>query len=233
MIIDLDFFKDANDKFGHSFGDETLMYFSSSIRLGMEYDYIKTMVPKFVFRYGGDEFIMVFPGKNSSEAYVLAERILLNIKKRPFLFRGNRFKMSFSGGISTYPEDSKNIEEIIEMADKAMYVSKKRGKGTVTEYSKIEATKKKLKEEKFIKYGVTIILILIITLFNFRKQIFIGNAPKSEPANISTIYFKSGGNVKGVVLSDSDPMSVDIVINQKKYPVLIKKSYISKIVKNN
>lgn len=124
MIIDLDYFKNANDKFGHIFGDETLMYFSSSIRLGMEYDYIKTMVPKFVFRYGGDEFIMVFPGKNSSEAYVLAERILLNIKRRPFLFRGNRFKMSFSGGISTYPEDSKNIEEIIEMADKAMYRKK-------------------------------------------------------------------------------------------------------------
>lgn len=131
LILDLDFFKNFNDTFGHLIGDEILKYFSSSVRLdlyGLE---------NYAFRFGGDEFVVVFPGRLPIEVYPLVMRLRENIRTRQCLIKGNQIKLSFSGGIASYPGDGDTVEEITEAADKAMYYSKKKGRARITIYAKL------------------------------------------------------------------------------------------------
>lgn len=151
LLIDLDRFKSFNDKYGHVYGDEALKYFSSSMRLSMG------GMGFFTIRYGGDEFIIVFPGKGSAEAYHLSKQLEVNIKARPLLLKGRLFKMSFSGGVAAYPEDGETIEDLINNADKAMYFSKRHGHGNITRFSKIRQFK--------IRQLIISILILAVTVF--------------------------------------------------------------------
>lgn len=125
LLIDVDHFKTYNDKYGHINGDELLKFFSSSLRLML------TGEKSSIFRIGGDEFIVAFPNKNSKETFSLAVQIARSIRTRPCVIGKHLFKLSFSGGISTYPNDSKELNEILEGADKAMYISKKYGRGGV------------------------------------------------------------------------------------------------------
>src|SRR3989338_2726809 len=73
LIMDVDHFKAFNDKHGHLNGDEVLKYFSSALRLDLEDE---VNVP---FRYGGDEFVVVFPNKSANEAFSLAQRLRKNM----------------------------------------------------------------------------------------------------------------------------------------------------------
>ena len=86
LVIDLDHFKAYNDKYGHIDGDEVLKYFSSTLRLSIgEEDGI-------IFRFGGDEFVVVFPDKSAEEAYSIAVDIIKAFRKRPFLSRGSSYR---------------------------------------------------------------------------------------------------------------------------------------------
>lgn len=234
MLIDLDHFKSMNDKYGHMFGDEVLKYFSSSMRLSLEGGDLDTVVQQFIFRFGGDEFVIVFPGKVSHEAYVVGVKILDIIKKRQFLFKGRRFKMSFSGGITTYPKDAKTIDEVIESADKAMYYSKKYGKGRVTQYSKINIERAKRVLSLFL--AIASVLFLVATLLfkeKLRNFIFIDKFAKFEKVKqpkIHTFYLKAGGELRGMIISDKDPMEIKIILDRGEGSILLRKSEISKIV---
>src|SRR3989338_1580528 len=104
LILDVDHFKSFNDKYGHLYGDEVLKYFSSSLRLDLEDE---ENVP---FRFGGDEFIMVFPNKTPNDAYHLAIRLRKNIRTRSCLIKGKQVSVTFSGGVASYPADANKIE---------------------------------------------------------------------------------------------------------------------------
>ena len=125
LLIDVDHFKKYNDKYGHLSGDELLKFFSSSLRLML------TGEGGSIFRIGGDEFIVVFPNKNSKETYSLAVRIARSIRARPCILDKHLLRLSFSGGIVTYPNDGKDLNDILEGADKAMYASKKYCRGGI------------------------------------------------------------------------------------------------------
>ena len=92
LVIDVDKFKSFNDKYGHLCGDEVLKYFSSTLRLSLE------GVENMPFRFGGDEFVIVFPKATANEAYLHAVKIMKNVRSRHFLLKGHQFLMSFSGG---------------------------------------------------------------------------------------------------------------------------------------
>lgn len=147
FIIDVDHFKFFNDKYGHLCGDEVLKYFSSSIRLDLEEE------TNYAFRFGGDEFLVVFPNKTAKEVHILAERLRRNIKARPCLYKGQIIRMGFSGGIACYPEDTDKVQELLEKADRALYAVKKKGRGRVLTYSG-------MKREAMIQRTVWAILIL-------------------------------------------------------------------------
>ena len=131
LMLDVDHFKAFNDKHGHLHGDEVLKYFSSSLHL---YLVDEANVP---FRFGGDEFVVVFPGRDSSYCYERALGLQDNIKSRLFLLKGKQYLMSFSGGVASFPEDAKTAEDLLQKADQALYCSKKNGRGRTTQYNQI------------------------------------------------------------------------------------------------
>ena len=246
MLLDLNHFKTLNDKHGHMFGDEALKYFSSTLRLSLEREPSDSIADKFVFRLGGDEFIIAFPGRNSYQVYPIAVSILKIIKNRNFLFMGRTFRMNFSAGITTYPDDADTIEGLIENADKAMYFSKKYAFSKITRYRDINILKSKwLWLILAFLFGAA-----LISLFGYRlsfpargqlkNSVFMdkifraGKAtkpPKTESmrTDLKTVYFKSGGAVKGVVVKDGDPMLFKVIFDKGEGTITIRKSEILRI----
>lgn len=131
LILDVDHFKSFNDKHGHLHGDEVLKYFSSSLHLNLvDYENIP-------FRFGGDEFVVVFPGKPSRYVHHLAAQLQKSIKSRMFLLKGKQYLTSFSGGVACYPDDAKTVEDLLHKADQALYISKRHGRARATRFSQI------------------------------------------------------------------------------------------------
>ncbi len=118
ILVDLDGFKMINDRYGHLFGDEILKITASSLFKAVGRD-------GFVTRYGGDEFIIILPkvgirgAKNRIKEF---EKILSS--------NSNTKKIGFSCGIALYPENGKNYAELIDYADKRLYLEKREKYGT-------------------------------------------------------------------------------------------------------
>lgn len=118
LFMDLDYFKEINDEYGHLTGGRVLVEVSRIIKT-------KVREEDILIRYGGDEFTMVLPRTESEGARDVAERIRQAIKAHLFLGReGLAIRITASIGVATYPQDAKNREELIEQADHAMYRSK-------------------------------------------------------------------------------------------------------------
>lgn len=124
-FIDLDDFKKFNDSHGHLLGDKLLKDFTQLIRRELRKNDL-------LGRYGGEEFLLVTPETDKKGAQAIADKLLELTKKQPFLGRNGHISgVSFSAGISSYPEDGTTPGEIIDVADKAMYEAKKSGKKSV------------------------------------------------------------------------------------------------------
>ena len=236
LIIDIDGFKGFNDKHGHIFGDEALKYFSSSLRLNLEEEECG------VVRFGGDEFVLIFPGRTSKETYKLAVRVESSIKRRPFLFKGDEYRISFSGGVASYPADSAEIEDMLEKADKAMYFSKRHGPGRITQYSRVRLVSLERLITR-IAAAVAIAAIFVIGRYVFKinlktiraKALSISKgAPlvKVNPVSKrpSTIYLKSGHSIYGIITGENEAdLFVKFDISSGEGSVIIKKSDIDHI----
>lgn len=121
MFLDLDNFKEVNDKFGHDIGDQLLQgvakRFSKLLR--------KTDT---ICRLGGDEFIILLPRLvQPRENTVDVVRKIFNSLGEPFLIGENQIYINTSIGIALYPDDGEKEEDLIKSADKAMYEAKKAG----------------------------------------------------------------------------------------------------------
>ncbi|WP_222838889.1 GGDEF domain-containing protein [Ilyobacter polytropus] len=120
-FIDLDNFKNINDKYGHKRGDEVLEFMGKLIKSSIrETDN--------AIRYGGDEFIILYQDTSTEKALEITERINTKMKKNDFLYEN---KISISSGIVSY-QKNENWKELINRADKAMYDSKKSGKDKIS-----------------------------------------------------------------------------------------------------
>lgn len=127
LFVDVDKFKNVNDQFGHMIGSKMLEDMANIIR-----SKIKT---KYLYRYGGDEFVIFIDGKGGKEVFDIAQGICDEIKDHIFEVEGHgEFKLSVSIGICQYPDDAKAYKEIIELADKMMYESKRQGRARVVQY---------------------------------------------------------------------------------------------------
>jgi diguanylate cyclase (GGDEF)-like protein/PAS domain S-box-containing protein len=120
MFIDLDRFKVINDTLGHNIGD--LLLCQASRRL-------EECVRKgdIISRFGGDEFIIMLEDISRKDLTKIAQR-LINKFNKPFNINGHEIFTSLSIGISLYPADGDNAEELIMNADSAMYLVKEQGK---------------------------------------------------------------------------------------------------------
>lgn len=115
VFMDLDGFKDVNDRFGHVVGDHILIEFSKRMLLTFKDDTIA--------RYGGDEFLILIKNKTKEEVVQCLEAFMHLSQKKYRMDLGN-LRVLPSIGVSRYPFDSSDIEELIEQADKAMYHAK-------------------------------------------------------------------------------------------------------------
>jgi len=122
LLIDLDFFKNANDHFGHHFGDEVLKYVATCILNGIRKEDLAA-------RIGGDEFLVFMEYKGDAEK--LVDRVFGSASKEY-----NGFPISLSMGASLYPEDAEDYETLVLRADLALYAAKAAGKGKYLFYNR-------------------------------------------------------------------------------------------------
>ena len=127
LFLDLDRFKAVNDTYGHHIGDELLVAVAKIIKSRLrKYDIVS--------RLGGDEFTIILNDiSKDQEAVEIAQNIITDINQ-DIVIGHEVIKIGASIGISIYPKDSENIDELIKYADKMMYISKENGKNQVTLY---------------------------------------------------------------------------------------------------
>lgn len=127
MFLDLDRFKMINDTYGHSVGDLLLQKVSTRLTnsIGEEGK---------IFRYGGDEFIIVLETDKRSKVSETAEKIIFMLAS-PFVIKDRQMFISTSIGISIYPKDGENVEALIQNSDIAMYNAKENGKNNYQYYT--------------------------------------------------------------------------------------------------
>ena len=119
MMLDLDHFKNVNDTYGHVFGDKVLSSISEIVR--------KTIRPSDYFiRYGGEEFAVLMTDSNDKPVLEVAERIRRAIEDSPIFNEEKNIpvKMTISIGVACFDRVSLNAKELIENADRALYVAK-------------------------------------------------------------------------------------------------------------
>jgi len=138
ILLDIDLFKDINDKYGHVLGDEALKAISEVIRGSLR----QTDIP---CRFGGDEIAILLPRTTGEEAVNISKRLsakIAAVKLPARLTRGEEIKLSISQGIAVFPYDAKEQTELVRCADEALYYVKNHGRGAWALYSDIEGKKK-------------------------------------------------------------------------------------------
>ena len=122
VLLDVDHFKDVNDSYGHQKGDEILVTFASILKKFCRANDIAA-------RYGGEEFLMILPQSNSQGAFKIAERVREEIMKMSFVGNDSKFSVTTSCGVAELNRDyMKNTDQLINMADNAMYEAKNSGR---------------------------------------------------------------------------------------------------------
>lgn len=124
-FMDLDDFKYINDNYGHMVGDYALRDFSYFLKINLEESDI-------IFRFGGDEFIVLFENNGVEESYEKMERLRSKLSKALFKYDDIKesIKLNVSIGITNI-EKYDNVEDILNKSDKCLYRSKKLGKNTI------------------------------------------------------------------------------------------------------
>lgn len=125
ILIDIDFFKKFNDIYGHQSGDAVLRQVAQKLKKNVRSTDI-------VCRYGGEEMSIILPNTDRDEAIITAQKICQMVAEKPFkLANDQESKVTISLGVSTFPQDGELPRDIIENADKRLYVAKENGRNQV------------------------------------------------------------------------------------------------------
>lgn len=122
-IVDIDHFKKINDSYGHTAGDKTLQVIANMLKKSMR-------ETDFVCRYGGEEFVIVFPQTTTDIACELLEKARHRIKGIPFKFKNTNISITMSAGVSCFIPSDTPIT-VFERADRALYDAKNQGRDRV------------------------------------------------------------------------------------------------------
>ncbi|MBF0159781.1 MAG: diguanylate cyclase [Magnetococcales bacterium] len=128
LLCDLDHFKQVNDSYGHPAGDEILRQAATLMKEAVR-------MTDLVFRFGGEEFLIVLVDIEPDQAWQIAEKVRNSIEKHRFkLPEGNFIEKTVSIGVSEYPKDIDNFWQAVKYADLALYQSKSSGRNRSTRF---------------------------------------------------------------------------------------------------
>ena len=122
LMIDIDYFKSVNDAYGHTFGDLVLKQFTKTLKKAIRrYDIL--------FRFGGEEFVIISPRTNRLTSSVLAERLLKTINAHSFGNNTHGVNLKLSIGVASYPEDGLLVrgDDLVRLADRILNKVKEYG----------------------------------------------------------------------------------------------------------
>jgi diguanylate cyclase (GGDEF)-like protein len=126
IMVDIDHFKKVNDTFGHAAGDKVLHEIASLLKNSLRRQ------DDTVARYGGEEFVLVLPGAPLEATSTIAERIRQTVANTPIDIGQSQIHLTISLGISNFPiHRAKSKEELVKMADLALYEAKRGGRNRV------------------------------------------------------------------------------------------------------
>ncbi len=124
-MLDVDRFKRVNDAYGHLVGDHVLMSLGRLLNARFRLEDLRG-------RWGGEEFVLAFPGEFACTAAAVLSRVLDEFRALPFRSdRGERFYVTFSAGVASFPNDGATADALIRAADGRLYDAKRSGRGTV------------------------------------------------------------------------------------------------------
>jgi len=125
VMVDLDNFKEYNDKFGHTAGDILLKTISKD--LCQIFDEPGSLI----CRYGGEEFAVLMPDCPKTRAVELSEKFRKEIEGKTVMLRRKKTNITVSIGVAAFPKDAQIKDELIDRADKALYQAKEKGRNRV------------------------------------------------------------------------------------------------------
>jgi len=131
MSVDVDNFKDVNDNLGHLVGDKALIAVAQGLSgLLRRVDTVS--------RFGGDEFILLLGEIEKPEDALRITEGILKEFRRPFIIEENTLSLSLSIGISFYPDDGSDMDELMKKSDEALYFVKENGRDSYQFYDRIK-----------------------------------------------------------------------------------------------
>lgn len=124
IMTDLDFFKKVNDSYGHKVGDEAIVTLAICMKAVLGGNFI-------IARFGGDEFCGFCTTNDIKETYLKLEKLCNIFAEQPFQVKNEQFTVTISVGVVFIDEDVKNVDELINKADLALYKAKRTGRDKV------------------------------------------------------------------------------------------------------
>lgn len=123
VMADIDHFKEVNDTYGHQAGDEVLKNVAKLMKAHMEH-------LGFVFRWGGEEFLLIYEDKKEEDALPWLEKLHKDIDAAGVIWNKDKINISMTFGMTDYSRE-KNLEELIRRADENLYIGKKQGRDQI------------------------------------------------------------------------------------------------------
>lgn len=227
-FIDMDHYKNINDRYGHQTGDHVLKELIS---------YVAANIRKCdsIFRYGGEEFVILMPDTTEEQAYVVIERLRQGFGIKPISIGGLTLNVTFSAGIRQVNDKSDSVDQIINDADKAMYCAKRRGRNRVFIYSEEMIVKNLKKTLLIVDDESTILKLLKDRLSNIGYNVI--TAKDGTSAVKLTREIHPDAVILDIILPDIDGFEIckkikeDAATHSTKVIMLSRKKHKKSIVK--
>ena len=127
LMLDLDYFKQVNDTFGHEAGDKVLKALAETLTKSVRGS-------DMVVRYGGEEFLIVLQDTSAEDAMEIAEKIRVKVGETKVSLPGTMLQKTISIGVSEFPADSDTFWQVVKFADVALYEAKSQGRNRVLRF---------------------------------------------------------------------------------------------------